>query len=63
MIGEKIHGECPSCRQETDFTYKGVQELVDKHDIYDCNACWTTIAYGTFMEHQNKKNGAQRRIE
>ena len=63
MIDQNIRGECPSCRQETDLTYKGVQELKDRHDIYNCNACGTTIAYRTFIEHQDKKNGAQRRIE
>jgi len=63
MIDQKIRGECPSCRQEAELTYRGVQELVGRHDIYNCNACGTTIAYGTFMEHQDKKDGAQRRIE
>ena len=63
MIDQKIRGECPSCRKETELTYKGVQELVGRHRLYDCKACSTTMTYLTFMEHQDKKDGAQRRIE
>jgi len=39
-----IQGECPSCNEQSEFTYLGVQEGLDKnHPLYNCQSCKSTM--------------------
>ncbi|MBW3003246.1 hypothetical protein KY328_06005 [Candidatus Woesearchaeota archaeon] len=45
--------KCPSCKDESDFSYVGYQagdDPVDSRHLYTCKRCGSTVAYKSIVE-------------
>ena len=61
-IEKILTGVCPTCKEESEFKYRGPFRLLEDDEIsqlYNCIKCKSTISLESFNEYNDSKESSQ----